>query len=91
MGDWGYCYISQLGETFYQGMRKSLTISTFSISIIQVKEYTLNDKSKNEIQGFISTQKETVYPTASEDEKTEGKCQINIDIGSNYLGEGIFK
>ena len=78
-----------MGDTFYKGMQKSLTISTLSISIIQVKEYTLNDKSKNEIQGFISTQKETVYPTASEDEKTEGKCQINIDIGSNYILGGF--
>ena len=29
----GYRYISQLGETFYQGIRESLTISTHSKSI----------------------------------------------------------
>ena len=29
----GIVHISQLGETFYQGMSESLTISTYSISI----------------------------------------------------------
>ena len=43
-----------------------------------MKEYTLNDKSKNEIQGFITTQKESVYPTGNEDEKTEGMLWIVI-------------
>ena len=31
----GYCYISQLGETFYEGKRESLTISTYYISMVQ--------------------------------------------------------
>ena len=30
----GYRYINQLGETFYHGMRESLTISTYFKSII---------------------------------------------------------
>ncbi len=45
-----------------------------------MKEYTLNDKSKNEIQGFITTQKESAYPTGNQDEKTEGKLWIVICI-----------
>ena len=40
-GDWGnslgggrgYSYISKLRETFYQGIRESLTLTTYSIPI----------------------------------------------------------
>ena len=35
----GNCYISQLGETFYRGMREYLTISTYSISIIEIENF----------------------------------------------------
>ena len=31
--EWGYHFNSQLEETFYQGMRESLALSTYSISI----------------------------------------------------------
>ena len=34
-GGFGYRYISQLGETFYQGMRESLTIYTYYTSIVK--------------------------------------------------------
>ena len=43
---WGYHYISQLGETFYQGMRESLTISTYSISIVGSQVYILVQKQR---------------------------------------------
>ena len=33
-GKWGYRNISQLGETFLHGIRESLAISTYSISIV---------------------------------------------------------
>ena len=35
-GERWYRYFSQLGKLFYQGMRESLTISTYSISIVNI-------------------------------------------------------
>lgn len=58
------------GSFYYPQYQDFPTLATYTFK--KVKEYTLNDKSKNEIQGFITTQKESVYPTGNEDEKTEG-------------------
>ena len=44
----GYLYISQLGETFYQGMQESLTVSTYYISIVTGTRWRDRDKRKRD-------------------------------------------
>ena len=63
-------YIIQLGETFYQGMRKSLTISTYSKSIVLKHGYTFNfmlnlmKKNTKIVSNNVVPKKVTIAPTA---------------------------
>ena len=50
MGIWGYRFISQQGETFYQGRRETLSISMISKSI-----YFTNDIQQNLLYLVYST------------------------------------